>query len=230
MSAADPASGTVQRGQLTKETILATALQLADEDGIGAVTIRRIADELGLSPMSLYRHIRTKEEIVEGLGDLAWEILGAEPDPGVEWDEHLRQTFMHIHRALLDHPGLVDILMLKPTRGMHVYAAIERMIGVLTQAGFSSDDALLAVASLESYTLGFTVQQRVRAGRDPGTDHPPLFDLPVDQFPNLSGDPSKFAGWANEERFVAGLDRAIDYLRSDLQTADQGQPPPERRP
>jgi TetR/AcrR family transcriptional regulator, tetracycline repressor protein len=229
MSAVDPAQGAAQRGQITKQTILATALQLADEDGIGAVTIRRIADELGLSPMSLYRHIRTKEEIVEGLGDLAWEILGAEPDPGVEWDEHLRQTFMHIHRALLEHPGLVDILMLKPTRGMHVYAAIERMIGVLTGAGFSSDDALLAVASLESYTLGFTVQQRVRAGRDAGADHPPLFDLPADRFPNLSGDPSKFAGWANEERFVAGLDRAIESLRRDLQMAGQDEPRQERR-
>ena len=181
-----PAKRNPQRGQLTKDTILAAALVLADEDGIGAVTIRRIADELSLSPMSLYRHIRTKEEIIQGLGDLAWEILDTPPDPEVGWDEHLRQTFTHIHRALLDHPGLVDILMLEPTTGMRVYAVIERLMGVLTKAGFSSDEALLAIASLESYTLGFTVQQRVRAGRDPGRDHPPLFDLPPDRFPNLS--------------------------------------------
>jgi hypothetical protein len=68
----------------------------------------------------------------------------------------------------------------------------------------------------------------VRAGRDPGAEHPPLFELPADQFPNLSGDPSKFASWANEERFVAGLDRAIDYLRRDLQMAGQHEPQQER--
>lgn len=215
MIAGSPEQAGPQRGQLSKDTILTTALRLADEEGIGAVTIRRIADELGLSPMSLYRHIRTKEEIIDGLGDLAWKILGTEPGAGLDWDEQLREMFMHMHRALLEHPGLVDILMLKATTGMHVYAAIERMMGVLTRAGFSPDDALLAIASLESYTLGFTVQQRVRAGRDPTQDHPPLFELPADEFPNLSRAPREFAQWANEKRFVAGLDRAIEHLRRD---------------
>lgn len=206
----------LQRGELTKEMILDAALALADADGLAAVTIRKIAEEFGLSAMSLYRHIRTKEEIVDGLADRAWEILGREPEVGISWDEHLRQTFIHMHRSMLDHPGLVDIIMLEPNRGLHVYAVIERLMGVLTNAGFDTDAALLAVAALESYTLGFTVQQRVRAGRDASTDHPPLFELPSDQFPNLSGAPEKYAQWANEERFLAGLDWAIGNLRRDL--------------
>jgi hypothetical protein len=82
-------------------------------------------------------------------------------------------------------------------------------------SGFDTDEALLAVASLESYTLGFTVQQRVRAGRDAGYTHPPLFDLPRDQFPNLSQAPEKYAHWANEERFLSGLAWAINNLRRD---------------
>ena len=210
-----------RRRELTKEGILNTALALADAHGIGAVSIRRIAEELDQSPMSLYRHIRTKEEILEGLGDLAWEILGREPEPSVSWDEHLRQTFTHMHRSLLDHPGFVDIIMLEPNRGLHVYAVIERLMGVLTGAGFSTDDALLAVASLESYTLGFTVQQRVRVGRDAGHTHPPLFDLPREQFPNLSQAPEKYAHWANEERFAAGLVWAINNLRRDRENRDR---------
>jgi AcrR family transcriptional regulator len=209
------------RGALTKEMILDAALAIADTDGIGAVTMRRIGEELGLSPMGLYRHVRTKEEIVHSLGDRAWEILGRETDPGIPWDEHLRQTFSHMHRSLLDHPGFVDIIMLEPNRGLHVYTVIERLMGVLTKAGFDTDEALLAVAALESYTLGFTVQQRVRAGRDAGIEHPPLFDLPSDQFPNLAGAPEKFADWANEERFAAGLQWAINNLRRDRETRDR---------
>lgn len=204
-----------QRGELSKDAILDAALALADADGLAAVSIRRIAEEFGLSAMSLYRHIRTKEEILDGLADRAWEILDREPESNIAWDEHLRQTFIHMHQSMLGHPGLVDIIMLEPNRGLHVYAVIERLMGVLVSAGFDTDAALLAVASLESYTLGFTVQQRVRAGRDASADHPPLFDLPKDQFPNLSGAPEKFAQWASEERFLAGLEWAINNLQRD---------------
>jgi AcrR family transcriptional regulator len=223
--APDRTDGRTRRGELSKDGILDVALALADRHGLEAVTMRRIAEQLDLSPMSLYRHIRTKDEIIDGLVDRAWAILEQESQAGVRWDQHLRQVFGHMHRMLLEHPGLVDILLARPAHGLPIYRLIDRTIGVLRAAGFSHEEALLAVATLDSYTFGFTVQQRMRAGRDAASDHPELRKLPPTQFPNLSGFEDSLTGWASEERFGAGLTRLISTLRPDRDPCDHPHPP-----
>ena len=201
---------------MSRAAILEAALTLADAHGIEAVTMRRIAGVLGVSQMAAYRHVATKEEIVQGLGEHAWQELEADLDPALAWDEQLRRVFLQMHETHRRHPGLVEILLARPVSGLPVYRTMERLVGVLRSAGFSLDDAIQALASLESYTFGFSVHQRARAGRDPVQDHHQLLELPAGEFPNLSAAASEFADWASEERFTAGLDWAISSLRRDL--------------
>lgn len=207
----------MQRGDLTKPMILDTALRLVDVDGLEAVTIRRIADELGVSPMSLYRHIRTKEEILDGLGALAREILASVIELASEWDEQLRQVFVHMHHALLEHPGIVQILLTQPASSGPVYRTMEQLLGAMRYAGFAAEDALREIATLESYTLGFTVQQRSHSALNPDDEQTRLMELSPAEFPNLLDAAPLLASWASEERFTAGLDRALDRVRRDLQ-------------
>jgi len=199
------------RGELSKSSILSIALRLVDEHGVGGVTMRGIADEAGLTPMSLYRHVRTKEEIIEGLRELVWQLLDYDGE-GLPWRENLFETFKHVHRTLLDHPGLVDVMLLKPTGTVSAYSWVERLIAALGEAGFSRKSAMLAIVSLESYALGFAIQQRVRLGRDLAAEHSILLELPAERFPNLLADPSLLTEWASDEWFLAGLERQIESL------------------
>lgn len=209
-------STSAETAALTKDAILVAALRLADNHGIEAITMRRIAEVLGVSSMAAYRHVRTKEEIFEGLATLAWEVLETDLDPDEPWDVQLRRVFLHMHRTHHEHPGLVEILLARPASGLPVYRTMERLVGVLRSAGFTLDESIQALASLESYTFGFTVHRRVMAGRDPAADHRMLYELPADEYPNLSSAALRFASWASEERFIAGLDWCIANLRRDL--------------
>jgi AcrR family transcriptional regulator len=209
----------VARGELSKSAILSIALLLVDEHGLDGVTMRRIAEEAGLTPMSLYRHVRTKEEILDGLQDRVWEILACDPGADLPWRDVLFETFKHIHRVLLLHPGAIDVLLLKPSDSMAAYRWLDRLIGALGEAGFTKEGAMLAVVSLESYTLGFAIQQRVRIGRDSVADHPSILELPEAEFPNLAGTGTTLLDWASDEWFAAGLQRQIDSLERDLLTS-----------
>jgi AcrR family transcriptional regulator len=202
--------------ELTKAMIVEAALALADAHGVEAITMRQIAGVLGVSQMAAYRHFSTKDEIVQGLGEHAWHVLEAELNPALRWDEQLRRVFVHMHETHRQHPGLVEVLLARPVGGLPVYRTMERLVGTLRAAGFSFDESIQALASLESYTVGFTVHQRARAGRDPARDHRQLHELPSDDFPHLGVAASTFADWASEERFLAGLDWAINALRRDL--------------
>ena len=209
-------SATPARGELSKAAILSIALLLADEHGLEGVTMRRIAEEAGLTPMSLYRHVRTKEEILDGLSDRVWELLAYEADPELAWRELLFESFRHVHRTLLDHPGLIDIMLLKPSDSVAGYRWLDGLIGALGDAGFAKESAMLAVVSLESYTFGFAVQQRARIGRDPAVDHAAIAALADAEFPNLAGTGTTLLDWASDDWFLAGLERQIDSLERNL--------------
>lgn len=205
---------------LSKASILDAALKLADANGIEAVTMRRIAEVLGVSQMAAYRHVRTKDEIVASLGEYAWQVLEAELDPALEWREQLKRIFTHMHATHREHPGLVDILLARPVGGLPVYRTMERLTEVLRTAGFTLEESIRVLASLESYTFGFTVHQRIRAGRDHARERDTIDDLPPEEFPNLYAAASILSDWSSEERFIAGLDWFIESLHRELNDRD----------
>jgi TetR/AcrR family tetracycline transcriptional repressor len=214
---ADPTPA-LARGELNKAAILSIALDLVDERGLEAVTMRRIADAAGLTPMSLYRHVRTKEEILIGLGELAWDLLAYNPPDDPPWDELLLESFKHMHRMLLDHPGVLDILLVMPGSSLAAYRMLDRLMGALNGAGFSCDAAFLAVLTLENYTLGFAIQQRTRVRRDHAGKTIVQPELPADEFPNLDGAATTLTEWASDDWFWAGLRRQIDSLSRESLT------------
>lgn len=208
----------LRRNALNKDLIIDAALRVVDVEGVGGLTIRRISEELGASPMGIYGHIQTRDEIVEALIERAVELPQPTPDPDTPWDQQLRDTFMAIHRSLLAHPGLTEILSTQSISTTHAMRAVERLLASLRAAGLTPHRAVAAVAALQSYTYGFTVQQRARTARDQATHLAALRALPEADFPQLHELASDFGTWTTEEHFETGLDWLLDSIRRSTET------------
>src|SRR5689334_18844971 len=103
---------TASRPALSREVVADRALEIADAEGIEAVTIRRLATELGVTPMALYWHFRTKEDLLAGLADRVLDALEL-PDRGGDWAEDIRAAMGALVTAMRPHPQVANLV---PTR------------------------------------------------------------------------------------------------------------------
>src|SRR3984893_10214819 len=104
-----------RRGGVTVDDVVAAATGIADREGVDALTIRRVAEACGLSPMGLYRHVRDKDDLLD-------RVVDAVVGPGLQdlhasgpWDQQVADLFRHLRRLLLDHPGVAALCVLRPT-------------------------------------------------------------------------------------------------------------------
>lgn len=200
---------------LSRERVLHAALALVDERGLEALSMRRLAQELGVAPMSLYNHVRNKEDVVAGLLDL----IGAEVDPpaaGEDWKAALRDRAIAAHDAFTRRPWAARIWMSASRPNPDRFAHADAVLRCLREAGFSAALTYRAFHVLEGYTLGYTLQQ---------VDFPYdatqleqiaarfLRDFPADDYPHLAEhirqhlEPHEEAG-----SFELGLDLILDGL------------------
>ena len=98
------------RARLSKSVVVDRALALADAHGLEALTIRRLAQDLGVTPMALYWHFRSKEELLMALGDRVWEEIDVSLDPAVDWITQLRGLMESLVRTLRVHPSASSLL------------------------------------------------------------------------------------------------------------------------
>lgn len=153
----DPSERAERREPLSRERILDAAIELADRDGIGAVTMRRLGQHLGVEAMSLYKHIADKDEVLAGIADrVAGEFV--RPSPDAPWRTTIRESSIAAHQVLLRHPWAGPLLesILEP--GPARLAYLDAVVGTLRAAGFSLTDVASAFGALDSHLYGFTMQ------------------------------------------------------------------------
>ncbi|MEV4626485.1 TetR/AcrR family transcriptional regulator [Micromonospora sp. NPDC049523] len=149
------------REPLSRERALAAAIALADKEGIPALTMRRIATELGVEAMSLYHHLPGKEGLLDGLAEAV--IAQIETEIGrtaatgsdKDWRTRLRQRFLSAREVMLRHPWAPALLSSRPTIPTAVYAYYDGIIGTLVDGGFSYRIAHRAIHAFGSLALGF---------------------------------------------------------------------------
>jgi AcrR family transcriptional regulator len=124
------------RTKLTKRAVVDRALALADVGGLDALTIRKLAQELGVTPMALYWHFRGKDELLDGLADRVWSEIDAETDPGAPWPDQLRAMVESLVRVLRAHPAAPQLLMQSEKQSEASQHVTERALEVLRGAGF----------------------------------------------------------------------------------------------
>jgi len=157
-----------RRTPLTRERVLQAAVDLADRGGNEALSMRKLGQELGVDAMALYRHVRGKDDLLDGLVEV---IVGQieRPTPGADWKTSLRRQAMAARSVMLQHPWARRVLEERGTGGPACLAYIESVLTTLHDGGFSIELAHHALHVLSSRIFGFTQD----LFEEPGPTDPP---------------------------------------------------------
>ncbi|MCC8251379.1 TetR/AcrR family transcriptional regulator [Saccharothrix luteola] len=143
---------------LSRDRVLRAAVAIADAGGIGALTMRSLADALEVKPMSVYHHVANKDEILDGIVDLVFSRMEL-PTPGGDWRREMVKRANSAREVLGRHPWAVGLLESRTAPGPATLRHHDATIGTLRHAGFTVALTAHALALLDSYVYGFAVQE-----------------------------------------------------------------------
>ncbi len=206
------------RPRFTPDEIADAALALVDRDGVARLTMRQLAGELGLTPMSLYSAFRDKGAVLAAVAARALAAgLPASPETG-DWPVDLAEAMRALRENLQRHPGVVELLLVHDTTGPALDPVREHLLGILRRGGLSAPACVEALSAVYSYTIGFTVTERLRQhGHDPD-EVTRLQALPAADFPHLRALARTYTNRASERAFESGLRHLINGLVLDLES------------
>jgi AcrR family transcriptional regulator len=173
------------REPLNRERILRVAVALADEGGVESISMRRIAQELGVVPMALYKHVANKDELLDGMAD----VVVGEIDPpieGADWKTTMRERILSARRALLRHPWASRVLESRGEPTPTVIAYIDSMMGIFLAGGFSIDLMHHAVHVMGSRILGFSQELYDDTSSMPAEEAEAMWTQMADVYPNIA--------------------------------------------
>jgi AcrR family transcriptional regulator len=219
------ASGRRSRVPLSKQRVLRAAVRLADEAGVAAITMRKLAETLGVEAMSLYHYVADKDELLDGMVDLVFGEIHLLPREA-EWKAAMRQRAVSARDALTRHPWAIGVIESRANPGPATLRHHDAVIGNLRQAGFSMALAAHAFSVIDSHVYGFALlalnlpfqtseelEQLAEAM---------LRQMPADRYPNLTEmiiDHALQPGYSYANEFEYGLDLILDGLERARSTA-----------
>jgi len=211
-------SGRVPRNTLSRSRIIDAALALIDAEGVQAVTMPRVADRLGVGTMSLYRHVESKDDLLDGVAAHVLsrvEVPGGDPD---DWEGRVVGYLRSLRAQALAHPALSSILAERGLTVGPVFDQLEQTHGVLRAAGFSDLDAVRAFYTLFTYVFGFVIWELPRVHQQPPASYTTAWNTALDQldpqaYPNLHALRKELATSASPDQFEYGLRYLIESLR-----------------
>ncbi|GGJ46691.1 TetR/AcrR family transcriptional regulator [Deinococcus roseus] len=218
-----PPKNHTSRLPLTRERALQVAVQLADQGGLEALTMRKLAQTLGVEAMSLYHHIPGKEDILDGMveqifADMAWQ----ESDPG--WKGTMRNRAYRMREVLLLHPWATALMVSRSRPGAMTLRHLNDTLGCLRAGGFSVALAAHALSLLDSYIYGFVMQEvqlpfQNEAEKDQMVTGV-LQHMPADVYPHfveLTLQQVVQPGYRYGSEFDYGIELLLDSLELQLQ-------------
>ncbi len=214
------------RQPLTRERILAAALELADADGLGAVTMQGVGRRLGVEAMSLYRHVDSKDDILDGLVDLVVAEVEL-PLSAQGWKRAQRVRAVSAHRVFARHPWAIGLVESRTRPGAATLRHHEAVLGVLLDAGFTGVQAARAYSLLDSYIYGFALQEASLPFDDAESqarlDEEMLGRLSAETYPSIVRVATEFmAAGPDVGLFESGLDLILDGIERDHRARRSG--------
>jgi len=144
------------RAPLSRKRILRTAVALADQGGVEAASMRKIAQEVGVVPMALYKHVAGKDELLGGMIDVVVGEIDPPAVDDIDWKGAIRQRILSARQALLRHPWASRVMESRTEPTPTVLAYMDSMIGMFRAGGFSMDLTHHAMHTMGSRLMGFT--------------------------------------------------------------------------
>jgi AcrR family transcriptional regulator len=147
--------GARERTTLTRQRVLEAAIELADRDGLESVSMRQLGQELGIEAMSLYTHVRSKDDLLDGMIEV---VVGQVPvvDAGDDWKAALRSSMLGARGVLLRHPWAPDVIETRTAPGPAILRQYDTVMGIMRGGGLSLELTHHALHMLGSRLLGFT--------------------------------------------------------------------------
>jgi AcrR family transcriptional regulator len=224
-----------ERERLRRERILATAVALADGGGVDSISMRRIAQELGVVPMALYKHVANKDELLDGMID----VVVGEIDPpleGADWKTAMRERILSARRVLLRHPWASRVIESRPEPTPTVIAYMDSMMGLFRSGGFSVDLMHHAMHVMGSRILGFSQELFDDTSSMPEEEAVAMWTQLAEVYPNIAALVGEISGGgiSHDEGSVVGggcddqfeFEFALDVILDGLERlrASAGEP------
>jgi AcrR family transcriptional regulator len=189
-----PARG---RASLTRDAVVARAIEIGTEEGLEAVSLRRLAQELGVTPMALYRHVRDKQDLINAMAEVVLEGIDATVGfrPDMPWTERMRLALDNYKEQIDARPLAIPLSIAYTGEGpSSFWKTLEDLLAILLDAGFARRDAIVLIRMISGLLAGYMLLLQ----QDPGEPFDPqqidlvrkrfeltLLGLPRDQFTNL---------------------------------------------
>jgi AcrR family transcriptional regulator len=234
-----PQRRSARRRGLTKEVIVARALELGTKEGLDAVSLRRLASDFGVTPMALYRHVRDKQDLVNAMTEVLMETFNLEAGfrPGMSWTDRIRRAMTNFKDQMGARPLALPLSIAYSGEGPPGFWRMsEVLLGILLEAGFNRRQAIVLIRVVSNLLSGYLL---LLGQEDPGhTEKLGARDLelvrrrvelvqmslPSDQFPNIVKNAREMAGvwisnpdqwWRDtEDLIVFGLERMLERART----------------
>jgi len=206
------------REPLTRERVLRAALKLADEGGLGSLSMRKLGHELGVEAMAVYYHFADKDEVIDGVVDIVFAEIDV-PVAGAPWKAAMRGRAISVRDALLRHRWAIGLMEARAHPGPANLRHHDAVIGNLRAAGFDSAMVAHAYSVLDGYIYGFAltkmnlpfdssdmVEEMAQTMLEP---------FPFDQYPNLAAFVTEHVmqpGYDFGDEFEYGLDLILDGI------------------
>jgi AcrR family transcriptional regulator len=215
------------RTPLSRERVLRAAVALADDAGLGALTMRRLAQELGVEAMSLYHHVPNKDALLDGMVDLVFGEIEL-PTAGTDWKAAMRRRAISARAVLARHPWAIGLLESRRTPGPANLRHHDAVIGCLREAGFPVALTAHAYSLLDSYVYGFALQEASLPFDTPEETaelaQSIMAAFPADAYPYLAELAVEHVlqpGYDYGQEYEFGLDLLLDGLERAARASEQ---------
>jgi len=236
---------TLGRRALTRQAVVARALEIGGAEGLEAVSVRRLALELGVTPMALYRHIRDKQDLINAMTEVVLEGMDAPPGvrPGMTWTERLRMEIDNYKEQIDARPLALPLSIAYNAEGPpSFWRVLERLLAILLDAGFARREAIVLIRMISNVLAGYLLLLQEGTPADATSVEAHQLDLmrrrlalaqlslPRDEFPNLIAsaedtaevwltDPNEWWG-QTVDLITFGLERMLERSRDEARTQE----------
>ena len=195
--------------------MLEAAIRVADRGGVEAITMRRVAQELGVEAMSLYNHVPNKDALLDGMVEVLLGELEV-PSEKAGWEERVREAYRGFRRLARRHPNVFPLLVLRPPDTMDGVWLVEEFLKTMRGAGFDAATALNAFRTLSAYATGYAMAEIRGFAMEPGGGRDGAATLPAEEFPHIVELGERLGGVDRDAEFEFGLDLILNGLRRRL--------------